>query len=145
MLDAEGGGVRAFGRVCFEGVTPLGYDIMGPFCLVPGMECRHKVVSMRHRVQGELNINGRRYVFDDGAGYLEGDRGCSFRRNTKARSKKYSFSLLARLNYMAALSGNIPPLRPRRSLPSSRPCLPAAPSATWRCRICKTTWRLSCR
>ena len=78
MLDAEGGGVRAFGRVCFEGVTPLGYDIMGPFCLVPGMECRHKVVSMRHRVQGELNINGRRYVFDDGAGYLEGDRGCSF-------------------------------------------------------------------
>ena len=78
VLDAEGGGVRAFGRVCFEGVTPLGYDIMGPFCLVPGMECRHKVVSMRHRVQGELNINGRRYVFDDGAGYLEGDRGCSF-------------------------------------------------------------------
>lgn len=78
VLDAEGGGARAFGRVCFEGVTPLGYDIMGPFCLVPGMECRHKVVSMRHRVQGELNINGRRYVFDDGAGYLEGDRGCSF-------------------------------------------------------------------
>ena len=78
VLDATGDGIRASGKLLFEGITPLAYDIMGPFVFVPGMECRHKVVSMRHCVEGELCINGKRYLFRDAMGYLEGDRGHSF-------------------------------------------------------------------
>lgn len=68
----------ATGRVAFDGITPISYNIMGPFCLVPFMECRHSVISMKHRVTGEININGTPYIFDNAAGYWEGDRGRSF-------------------------------------------------------------------
>ena len=70
--------LTATGTVAFDGITPISYDIMGPFSLVPFMECRHSVVSMRHRVTGEIEINGTPYVFDNAAGYWEGDRGRSF-------------------------------------------------------------------
>ena len=51
---------------------------MGPFRYVPFMECRHSVVSMKHTVNGSININGKAYSFDNAAGYIEGDRGYSF-------------------------------------------------------------------
>ncbi len=70
--------LNAAGTVVFDGITPIGYDIMGPFCLVPFMECRHSVFSMRHLVTGELSINGSPYIFDNAYGYWEGDRGRSF-------------------------------------------------------------------
>ena len=66
------------GKLTFGPNTPLRYDIMGPFALVPFMECRHSVFSMRHRVNGTLTINDEEYVFVDGVGYWEGDRGRSF-------------------------------------------------------------------
>ena len=66
------------GKLLFRELTPLKYDIMGPFVLIPFMECRHSVYSMRHMVKGELFLNGKRYVFDEGIGYWEGDRGHSF-------------------------------------------------------------------
>lgn len=72
------GGVNAVGEVRFGKLSPISYDIMGPFALVPFMQCRHSVVSMRHRVDGELNINGKSYVFRNASGYIEGDRGYSF-------------------------------------------------------------------
>ncbi|HIW74503.1 MAG TPA: tocopherol cyclase family protein [Firmicutes bacterium] len=72
--------VCAAGTVRFRGLTPLRYDIMGPFRCVPFMECRHSVVSMRHRVDGCLQINGNEYRFHNAAGYIEGDRGRSFPR-----------------------------------------------------------------
>ena len=62
----------------FGDLSPLHYDIMGPFCCVPFMECRHSVASMRHTVSGSLRLNDTEYRFQNGAGYLEGDRGCSF-------------------------------------------------------------------
>ncbi len=68
----------AVGSLRFDELSPLRYDIMGPFCLVPFMECRHSVVSMRHKVNGELCINGVNYRFSDALGYIEGDRGHSF-------------------------------------------------------------------
>ncbi len=71
-------GIDAVGTLRFHHVTPLQYPIMGPFCLVPFMECRHSVYSMRHWVDGKLTINGNTYLFKDGLGYLEGDRGRSF-------------------------------------------------------------------
>lgn len=66
------------GAVRFGKFAPLRYDIMGPFCCVPKMECRHSVYSMQHTVDGTLHVNGKAYVFENSMGYLEGDRGYSF-------------------------------------------------------------------
>lgn len=77
-LDLHENGVAAEGTVIFGALSPIRYDIMGPFRFVPLMQCRHSVISMRHRVDGEIRINGCRYVFDHALGYIEGDRGRSF-------------------------------------------------------------------
>ncbi|MBO5474642.1 MAG: hypothetical protein J6A08_12810 [Lachnospiraceae bacterium] len=66
------------GKVDFGPLSPLKYDIMGPFALVPFMECRHSVWSMRHSVWGNICINGQAYSFQNACGYWEGDRGRSF-------------------------------------------------------------------
>ena len=66
------------GRLHFSDLTPIKYDIMGPFQFVPFMECRHSVFSMMHRVDGTLTINGEKYSFENALGYWEGDRGFSF-------------------------------------------------------------------
>lgn len=77
-LDLCEKGISAVGEVRFSALTPLKYDIMGPFKLVPFMECRHSVYSMRHRVDGEVSVNGIIYKFSGALGYIEGDRGYSF-------------------------------------------------------------------
>ena len=66
------------GKLDFGPLCPLKYDIMGPFALVPFMECRHSVWSMRHSVRGNVYINGQKYSFHNAWGYWEGDRGRSF-------------------------------------------------------------------
>ena len=53
-------------------------DIMGPFRFVPGMQCRHSVLSMAHSVEGTLTLAGQALDFRKGTGYAEGDRGTSF-------------------------------------------------------------------
>lgn len=68
----------AVGSISFGAISPIRYDIMGPFKFVPFMECRHSIVSMRHTVNGELSINGVPYRFENSHGYIEGDRGYSF-------------------------------------------------------------------
>ncbi len=67
------GGVLSFGAL-----SPIAYDIMGPFFLVPFMQCRHGVCSMSHRIDGKITLNGRKFNFRDGVGYIECDRGYSF-------------------------------------------------------------------
>lgn len=66
------------GKLEFGPIFPLKYDIMGPFTIVPFMECRHSVWSMKHSVQGKVYINGRKYSFSNAWGYWEGDKGRSF-------------------------------------------------------------------
>ena len=66
------------GKLNFGSLCPLKYDIMGPFALVPFMECRHSVWSMRHSVRGNVYINGEKCSFHNAWGYWEGDRGRSF-------------------------------------------------------------------
>ena len=78
QLELHTAGLHASGSLRFGPLTPIGYDIMGPFRWVPGMECRHSVFSMRHSVNGEVLINGKSYFFRHGTGYWEGDRGRSF-------------------------------------------------------------------
>lgn len=65
------------GSLRYRNLTPIAYDIMGPFRYLP-MECRHSVVSMDHDVEGELMLNGKAIDFTGGRGYIEGDRGRSF-------------------------------------------------------------------
>lgn len=66
------------GSVRFGPLSPLRYDIMGPFRFVPFMECRHSVYSMMHAVDGDIRVNGMHYRFRNDTGYIEGDRGRSF-------------------------------------------------------------------
>lgn len=68
------------GRIGFGPLSPLKYDVMGPFSLVPFLECRHSVFSMLHTVRGKVEINGQEYNFSDAWGYWEGDQGRSFPR-----------------------------------------------------------------
>lgn len=77
-LDINTDTVKAKGIIKFSKLSPVSYDIMGPFKLVPYMQCRHSVYSMKHRINGKLNINGHTYIFINGKGYIEGDRGRSF-------------------------------------------------------------------
>ncbi|MGM9639613.1 MAG: tocopherol cyclase family protein [Butyricicoccaceae bacterium] len=79
-LDLRQEGHRVGGCLRFgPGLPPQG-DVMGPFGMLPFLGCRHTVWSMRHRVDGWLQIDGRRMVFDGGTGYIEGDRGRVFPR-----------------------------------------------------------------
>lgn len=52
--------------------------IMGPFSFVPGMECYHGIVNIRHTICGELVYNGSRLDMTGGEGYIEKDWGRSF-------------------------------------------------------------------
>ena len=66
------------GNIKFYSLSPIKYDIMGPFRFVPFMQCRHSVYSMSHKLEGEVVFNDRRFNFQNGIGYIEGDCGCSF-------------------------------------------------------------------
>lgn len=66
------------GFISFHSLSPIRYDIMGPFALVPFMQCRHSVYSMAHRIDGRITVDDEHFDFKNGVGYIEGDRGCSF-------------------------------------------------------------------
>lgn len=78
QINVEQDGLSLCGSLSFGRFTPLKTDIMGPFCYLPGMECRHGVVSMGHTLTGTLTVNGRLIDFTRGTGYIETDRGRSF-------------------------------------------------------------------
>lgn len=70
--------LTANGALKFSNLSPIRYDIMGPFKFIPFMQCRHSVFSMKHQINGHLTINGQQYIFKNGIGYMEGDFGTSF-------------------------------------------------------------------
>ncbi|MGN1224948.1 MAG: tocopherol cyclase family protein [Ruminococcus sp.] len=59
-------------------ISPIRYDIMGPFKFIPFMQCKHSVYSMQHQIDGQITLNGQQYIFKNGIGYMEGDCGSSF-------------------------------------------------------------------
>lgn len=77
-LDINTYDLRLKGDLRYGVFHRLAYDIMGPFALVPQMQCSHSVVSMGHRLSGSLTLNGDYMDFKGGYGYIEGDRGSSF-------------------------------------------------------------------
>lgn len=72
--------LKVNGAMEFGELSPLKYDIMGPFAAVPFLECRHSVWSMSHEVNGSLCINENIFHFRNARGYWEGDEGRSFPR-----------------------------------------------------------------
>lgn len=84
VLDLPDGSVR--GRLEFNRgrgltgwpVTRTSPGIMGPFGLVPFMECSHGLVSFTHELSGTLEIDGQPVSFDGGLGYIEKDWGAAF-------------------------------------------------------------------
>ncbi len=80
-IDDEHRTVRA--NIRFEGRTPypitrVSPGIMGPFAWLPFMECYHGIVSLDHRVNGELIDDETQISFANGRGYIEKDWGKSF-------------------------------------------------------------------
>ncbi len=75
------------GRIEFQSPSPwpkmLGAPgIMGWYSFVPFMQCFHGVLSMHHRLSGQMQVHGRQTVdFSGGIGYLEKDWGTSFPRS----------------------------------------------------------------
>lgn len=60
------------------GTSFLNPNIMGPFSYVPFMECNHAILNMKTRVDGLININNNKIIFNNNVGYIEKDWGCSF-------------------------------------------------------------------
>ena len=82
-LDIQDEQLNLCGEVAFSGqspwpVTRFSPGIMGPFGLLPIMECYHGVVSLDHGLSGMLVKNGRELAFDHGRGYIEKDWGQAF-------------------------------------------------------------------
>jgi len=71
------------GTLTFGAIQPihsniLSPNIMGFFGYVPRMECYHGIVSMKHAISGNIQINGIKVDFNQGVGYIEKDWGRSF-------------------------------------------------------------------
>ena len=75
--------LRLWGGLQYRGLTPpqksfLTPSVMGPFAFLPGMQCNHGILSLYHRVDGQITLNGQEILFEDGYGYIEKDWGREF-------------------------------------------------------------------
>ena len=80
-IDDETG--RLHGRLEFADLNPwpvrtFSPGAMGWFAWVPMMECYHGVVSMDHRINGQLVLDDKVLDFSGGRGYIEKDWGKQF-------------------------------------------------------------------
>lgn len=71
------------GRLTFHNSHPFPKGlkhpgIMGPFGLVPFMECYHAIIHLYHEIKGEIDLDGELMDFNGGVGYIEKDYGRSF-------------------------------------------------------------------
>lgn len=66
------------GDLYLGALNPLSKKVMGPFSYIPFMECKHDIYSMFHSINGNIIINSNNVSFDEGIGYIEGDRGRNF-------------------------------------------------------------------
>ncbi len=56
-------------------------NIMGPFAYLKFLECNHNVISVNHKVDGEILHNGKAISLSEGKGYIEMDWGKTFPKN----------------------------------------------------------------
>lgn len=65
-------------KFVYQKFTEIKGDIMGIFAFVPFMQCRHGIISMKHKVDGSLQLNDKLKIIEGGIGYIEKDSGSSF-------------------------------------------------------------------
>ncbi len=68
----------AYSKIVTLETSVLSPSIMGPFSYLPGMQCNHGVLSLRHEVNGYACCGDRRMDFDNADGYIEKDWGEAF-------------------------------------------------------------------
>ena len=83
LLNIDSPQIKISGRLGFsESVkypsSLLSPGIMGWYSFVPFMECKHAVVSVSHRIDGNITVNDDHIDFSGGKGYIEKDWGKSF-------------------------------------------------------------------
>ena len=83
LLNINSPLIKVTGRLSYSGsikypTSFLSPGIMGWYSFVPFMECKHGVVSVSHRIDGSLTIDGYELDFSGGKGYIEKDWGKSF-------------------------------------------------------------------
>lgn len=81
MIDINKDNFKCKGIIKYSALTPLRYSIMGPFGILPNMECNHGIISLHHTLKGEMELNGESLHFHNGVGYIEKDWGSSFPKN----------------------------------------------------------------
>lgn len=102
------------GEVKYRELTPIKYDIMGPFKYVPFMECNHGVLSMYHKLKGKFIINNEKINLDNGIGYIEKDFGTSFPKEYlwtqcnlfENTTEDYKYSIMASVANIPFMGGN---------------------------------------
>lgn len=77
-IDINTEQVSVKGNVEYGEFLPIKYDIMGPFSIIPFMECNHGIISLYHNVKGKIIINDEEIDLNKGVGYIEKDWGSSF-------------------------------------------------------------------
>lgn len=78
FIDIDTPQLKVEARINYGPFTPLNYDIMGPFSIIPNLECNHGIISLGHSTHGYININDQHFNFDSQKGYIEKDWGSSF-------------------------------------------------------------------
>jgi hypothetical protein len=80
-VDTAEGSIK--GRLTFNNIHPFpsgrkNPGIMGPFGIIPFMECYHAIIHLYHEIAGVIELDGEIHDFNGGVGYIEKDYGRSF-------------------------------------------------------------------
>lgn len=78
ILNIHYADLNLTGKVTYGTIDPLEYRLMGPLSHIPHLECSHAILSMKHKLDGMLVLNGHKYFMKRGNGYIEMDWGRSF-------------------------------------------------------------------
>ena len=78
VFNIEQDNLTFIGTISLGKLHPLKKKVMGPFTYIPFMECKHDIYSMFHELDGEIVCNNIKYNFNQGRGYIEGDKGVNF-------------------------------------------------------------------
>ena len=71
------GKIKVKGLVKFTDLSPLRFNLMGPFGWLPNLPCYHQIISMKHYANGTLSVNNKTWNSAE-IGYIETDKGHSF-------------------------------------------------------------------
>ncbi len=81
-LDFEMDGISVRGNFQFSSFSPIKQSILKPnimgFLTYFPNECNHSIISMNHKVTGELQIGNQSWKIQNAVGYIEKDWGTGF-------------------------------------------------------------------